>query len=83
MRRIRTLRVRAGDHRRIRRGPGVRVIEFEKNTGQSAAMYAGIMAAKGEILVTMDGDMQNDPADILRMLETLNEELISTLVARA
>ena len=39
---------------RIRRGPGVRVIEFEKNTGQSAAMYAGIMAARGDILVTMD-----------------------------
>ena len=58
---------------RIRRGPGVRVIEFERNTGQSAAMYAGIMAAKGDILVTMDGDMQNDPADILHMLEKLNE----------
>jgi len=58
---------------RIRRGPGVRIIEFEKNTGQSAAMYAGIMAAKGDILATMDGDMQNDPADILRLLEKLNE----------
>lgn len=58
---------------RIKRGPGVRVIEFEKNTGQSAAMYAGIMAAKGEIIVTMDGDRQNDPADIIRLLDKLNE----------
>ena len=58
---------------RIRRGPGVRVIAFEKNTGQSAAMYAGLMAAKGDILVTMDGDMQNDPADILRMITKLDE----------
>jgi len=57
----------------IARRPEVRVIEFAKNTGQSAAMYAGIMAAKGDILVTMDGDMQNDPADILRMMEKLNE----------
>jgi dolichol-phosphate mannosyltransferase len=58
---------------RIQRGPGVRVIEFEKNTGQSAAMYVGIMAARGDILVTMDGDRQNDPADILRMLAKLDE----------
>jgi len=58
---------------RIQRGPGVRVIEFSKNTGQSAAMYAGIMAASGDVLVTMDGDRQNDPADIARMLEKLEE----------
>ncbi len=58
---------------RIRREPGVRVIEFAQNTGQSAAMFAGIMAAEGDILVTMDGDMQNDPADILHMLEKLQE----------
>ena len=58
---------------RIQRGPGVRVIEFEKNTGQSAAMYAGIMAAKGDIIVTMDGDRQNDPADIAPMLGKLGE----------
>ena len=58
---------------RIRRGPGVRVIEFERNTGQSAAMYAGIMAAKGDIVVTMDGDRQNDPANIAPMLAKLGE----------
>jgi glycosyltransferase involved in cell wall biosynthesis len=49
---------------RIPRLPEIRVIEFEKNTGQSAAMYAGIHAAKGEIIALMDGDRQNDPADM-------------------
>jgi glycosyltransferase involved in cell wall biosynthesis len=44
------------------------VIEFAKNTGQSAAMYAGIMAAKGDVVVLLDGDLQNDPADIPRLL---------------
>jgi glycosyltransferase involved in cell wall biosynthesis len=56
---------------RIERGPAVRVIEFEKNTGQSAAMYAGIMAARGEIVVLMDGDRQNDPADIPKMVQAI------------
>src|SRR5213595_936111 len=49
---------------RIKRGPGVRVIEFAKNTGQSAAMYVGINAAQGDTIVLLDGDRQNDPADI-------------------
>src|ERR1700722_11233824 len=53
---------------RIERGPGARVIEFAKNTGQSAAMYAGIQAATGEVIVLLDGDRQNDPADIARLL---------------
>jgi glycosyltransferase involved in cell wall biosynthesis len=53
---------------RIERGPGVRVLEFEKNAGQSAAMYAGIQAARGDVIVLLDGDLQNDPADIPRLL---------------
>jgi glycosyltransferase involved in cell wall biosynthesis len=53
---------------RIDRRPGVRVIEFAKNTGQSAAMYAGIYAAKGDVIVLLDGDLQNDPADIPKLL---------------
>src|SRR5688572_1007227 len=56
---------------RIERGPRVRVIAFAKNTGQSAAMYAGIMAAKGEVIALLDGDLQNDPADIPRLLDEL------------
>jgi dolichol-phosphate mannosyltransferase len=58
---------------RIQRGPSVRVIEFAKNTGQSAAMYAGIMAAQGEIIVLLDGDRQNDPADIPRLLAEIEK----------
>jgi glycosyltransferase involved in cell wall biosynthesis len=52
----------------IDRRPEVRVLEFEKNTGQSAAMFAGIHAACGEVIVLLDGDLQNDPADIPRLL---------------
>lgn len=54
---------------RITRGPGVRVIEFAKNTGQSAAMYTGIQAANGDVIVLLDGDRQNDPNDIPKLLE--------------
>ncbi len=53
---------------RIERRPEVRVLEFEKNSGQSAAMFAGIRAARGEVIVLLDGDLQNDPADIPRLL---------------
>lgn len=51
----------------------VRVISLRRNYGQTAAMSAGIDAAKGEILIPMDADMQNDPKDIARLLEKLNE----------
>ncbi|MEA3188583.1 MAG: dolichol-phosphate mannosyltransferase [Chthoniobacter sp.] len=53
---------------RIRRTPEVRVLEFERNAGQSAAMYAGVHAATGETIVLLDGDLQNDPADIPKLL---------------
>ena len=49
-----------------RRDPRVRVVKFRRNYGQTAAMAAGIEHARGEIIVTMDGDLQNDPADIPR-----------------
>lgn len=58
---------------RIQKGPGVHVIEFSHNTGQSAAMYAGIMAAKGDYIALLDGDLQNDPADIPKLLEELEK----------
>lgn len=47
------------------------VIHFRKNYGQTAAMQAGLEQASGDYLVTMDGDLQNDPADIPRMLQEL------------
>lgn len=56
---------------RIEIMPNVRVIRFEKNAGQSAAIYAGLQAARGGILVLIDGDLQNDPADIPRLLDEI------------
>ncbi|MFW6169488.1 MAG: glycosyltransferase family 2 protein [Planctomycetota bacterium] len=51
----------------------VKLIHFRRNYGQTAAMQAGIEWATGEILVTMDGDLQNDPADIPMMLDQIDE----------
>ena len=51
----------------------VQVIRFRRNFGQTAAMAAGIAHSKGEILVFMDGDLQNDPADIPRLLKKIDE----------
>lgn len=48
------------------------IVHFRKNYGQTAAMQAGLEAARGEYLVTLDGDMQNDPNDIPTMLEKLD-----------
>ncbi len=48
--------------------PEVRILQFQKNTGQSAAIYAGANAARGAVVVLIDGDLQNDPADIPRLL---------------
>ena len=48
--------------------PRVRVLQFERNAGQSAAMYAGLHATRGAVAVLIDGDLQNDPADIPRLL---------------
>lgn len=52
----------------IHRGSRVRILEFAKNTGQSAAIYAGLRAARGAVLVLIDSDLQNDPNDIPRLL---------------
>jgi glycosyltransferase involved in cell wall biosynthesis len=51
----------------------VRVVALRRNYGQTAAMAAGIDAAQGEVLIPMDADLQNDPADIVRLLEKLDE----------
>ncbi|HJR08947.1 MAG TPA: glycosyltransferase family 2 protein [Pyrinomonadaceae bacterium] len=58
--------IAAGDAR-------VRVIALRRNYGQTAAMSAGIDAARGRVLIPMDADLQNDPADIKRLLEKLDE----------
>ena len=51
----------------------VRVVVLRRNYGQTAAMAAGIDAAKGKVLIPMDADLQNDPADIQRLLQKLDE----------
>ncbi len=56
---------------RVAADPRVRVLQFEKNAGQSAAMYAGLHAAHGDIAVLIDGDLQNDPADIPKLLREI------------
>src|SRR3989338_4551931 len=56
------------------RDPRVRAIRLKRNFGQTPAMACGIDHAQGDIIVTMDGDLQNDPADIPRLLAKLDEE---------
>ena len=53
--------------------PRFRVVHFRRNFGQTAAMMAGFDFAKGDIIIPMDGDLQNDPADIPKMLAKLDE----------
>lgn len=58
---------------KVATGGGVRLIRFKNNAGQSAAMFAGMMAAKGDVIVLIDGDLQNDPADIPLLVTKLGE----------
>jgi len=51
----------------------VKVIKFRGNFGQSAAMSAGFQAARGDVVIAMDGDLQNDPIDIPRLVEKLDD----------
>ncbi len=57
---------------KIETDPRTRVVRFEKNAGQSAAMYAGLHEARGDVAVLIDGDLQNDPADIPRLLAEIS-----------
>jgi glycosyltransferase involved in cell wall biosynthesis len=52
----------------------VKVIKFRRNFGQSAALSAGFDYSKGDIIITMDGDLQNDPKDIPKLLDALEKE---------
>jgi glycosyltransferase involved in cell wall biosynthesis len=58
-------RLRAGD-------PRVRIIRFRRNFGQTAALAAGFDHARGDVIVTLDADLQNDPADIAALLEKID-----------
>lgn len=58
----------------IREGDNcVKIIRFRRNFGQTAAMVAGFDHARGDIIITMDGDLQNDPQDIPKLLEKIDE----------
>lgn len=63
---------RDGTVAKIERGPRVRVLAFEKNAGQSAALYVGLNAARGETVILIDGDLQNDPADMPKLLAAIS-----------
>ncbi|HSS49546.1 MAG TPA: glycosyltransferase family 2 protein [Thermoanaerobaculia bacterium] len=52
---------------------GVRIVRLRRNAGQSAALAAGFRAARGGIVVTLDADLQNDPADIPKLLDRLED----------
>jgi dolichol-phosphate mannosyltransferase len=56
----------------VRPSNRVRLLRFVKNEGQSAAMIAGIHAARGACIVMLDGDLQNDPADIPRLIAEID-----------
>ena len=56
-----------------RKNDGVRVIRFRRNFGQTAALAAGLQYAQGEVVVTMDGDQQNDPRDIPKLLARIDD----------
>src|SRR5262249_21929544 len=58
-----------------RNAPRVRGIRFRRNFGKAAALTAGFQAARGEIVFTLDGDLQDDPAEIPRFLERLDQGL--------
>jgi glycosyltransferase involved in cell wall biosynthesis len=63
--------------------PRVKVVQLRRNFGQTAALQAGIDWSSGDILVTMDGDLQNDPADIPQLLDKLREGYDAVLGLRA
>lgn len=60
-------------------GPHVQLVELQRNFGQTAAMQAGIDEARGTLIATMDGDLQNDPHDIPKMVDELIERNLDLL----
>ena len=55
------------------KNPNVKIVSFSRNFGQTAALSAGIDFSKGDILIPMDGDLQNDPEDIIALLQKIEE----------
>lgn len=63
----------------MKRLPWLRVLRMEKNSGQSAAFEAGFEAARGEIIATIDADLQNDPEEIPRLVPLLDEKKVDMI----
>ena len=64
---------------RTNQGNHIRVLSHRRNLGQTQAMQTGLQAARGSIIAFMDGDLQNDPADIPNMVAKLNEDSLDLL----
>lgn len=62
--------------------PRIVLVEFARNFGQTSAMAAGIAEARGELIATLDGDLQNDPADIPMMMNELQSSQVDMVVGR-
>jgi glycosyltransferase involved in cell wall biosynthesis len=60
------------------RYPSIRTLRFKANRGLSAALIAGMKEARGDILVTLDSDLQNDPADIPKLVRELDHYDMAT-----
>jgi glycosyltransferase involved in cell wall biosynthesis len=60
--------------------PQLRILAFEKNSGQTAALDAAWRAARGTYVVSLDADLQNDPADIPKMMETLEKGGVDMII---
>ncbi len=60
--------------------PMLRIITFEKNSGQTAALDAGWRAARGRLVVSLDADLQNDPADIPKMMDELQRSAADMII---
>lgn len=65
-----------------RKEKNLRLLQFSRNFGQTSAMSAGIEAARGELIATLDGDLQNDPEDIPLMLARLEKEGLDMIAGR-
>ncbi len=63
----------------MRKYPWLRVLRMAKNGGQSAAFEAGFAAAKGEVIATIDADLQNDPEEIPRLVPMLDEKKVDMI----
>jgi glycosyltransferase involved in cell wall biosynthesis len=67
-------------HEQRAKFPSLRVMSFEKNSGQTAALDAGWRAARGKYVVSLDADLQNDPADIPLMMRKLEEKNVDMVI---